>query len=92
LNEAPRERLATGSILRTQRSRTTRWSSFHMEFRPRCAENIPGPVEHALVNTPVADAERPLEILRTIHSFDPCIACAVCPDRKTARKYQVKVM
>ena len=26
---------------------------------------------------PVADPERPLEVLRTIHSFDPCIACAV---------------
>jgi Ni,Fe-hydrogenase I large subunit len=29
------------------------------------------------LGTSVADVERPLEILRTIHSFDPCIACAV---------------
>ncbi len=29
------------------------------------------------VRTPVADPEQPLEIIRTIHSFDPCIACAV---------------
>jgi hydrogenase large subunit len=29
-----------------------------------------------LIGTPVADAEKPLEILRTVHSFDPCMACA----------------
>jgi hydrogenase large subunit len=29
------------------------------------------------VGNPIADPERPLEVLRTIHSFDPCIACAV---------------
>ena len=33
--------------------------------------------ETALVGTPVADPKRPVEILRTIHSFDPCIACSV---------------
>ena len=33
--------------------------------------------ESALIGTPVADTEQPLEVLRTIHSFDPCIACAV---------------
>ncbi len=33
--------------------------------------------EEALIGTPVADPEKPLEILRTIHSFDPCLACAV---------------
>jgi [NiFe] hydrogenase large subunit/hydrogenase large subunit len=36
-----------------------------------------GPYESALIGTPVADPEKPLEILRTIHSFDPCLACAV---------------
>lgn len=35
-----------------------------------------GPYEAALIGTPVADPEQPLEILRIIHSFDPCIACA----------------
>ena len=44
---------------------------------PRCANNIMGPVEEALVGTPIADPKRPVEVLRTIHSFDPCIACAV---------------
>lgn len=33
--------------------------------------------EEALIGTPIANPEQPLEILRTIHSFDPCIACAV---------------
>ena len=33
--------------------------------------------ESSLLDTPIADAEQPLEILRTIHSFDPCLACAV---------------
>ncbi|NOY36417.1 MAG: nickel-dependent hydrogenase large subunit [Chlorobi bacterium] len=33
--------------------------------------------ESSLIGTPIADPEKPLEILRTIHSFDPCIACAV---------------
>ena len=35
-----------------------------------------GPYETALIGTPMADPEQPLEILRIIHSFDPCIACA----------------
>ena len=30
----------------------------------------------SLIGTPVADPEKPLEIIRTIHSFDPCLACA----------------
>ncbi len=36
-----------------------------------------GPYEASLMGNPVADPERPLEVLRTVHSFDPCIACAV---------------
>ena len=36
----------------------------------------PGPYEAALVGTPVADPTQPLEVLRTLHSFDPCMACA----------------
>jgi len=44
---------------------------------PRDASGKRGPYEEALLNTPVADAAKPLEILRTIHSFDPCIACGV---------------
>ncbi len=44
---------------------------------PRDEKGVPGPYEASLVGNPVADAEKPLELLRTIHSFDPCIACAV---------------
>ena len=44
---------------------------------PRDAQGQRGPYEASLLNHPVADPNRPLEILRTIHSFDPCIACAV---------------
>ena len=44
---------------------------------PRDAKGQRGPYETSLLKTPVADPERPLEILRTIHSFDPCLACAV---------------
>lgn len=44
---------------------------------PRDAKGQRGPLEQALVGTPIADPQRPVEILRTVHSFDPCIACAV---------------
>lgn len=44
---------------------------------PRDAHGIRGPYEASLIGTPVADANRPIEILRTVHSFDPCMACAV---------------
>ena len=44
---------------------------------PRDASGHPGPYEAALVGTPVAKPEQPLEILRTLHSFDPCMACGV---------------
>jgi len=44
---------------------------------PRDAKGQPGPYEAALVGTPVARPEQPLEILRTVHSFDPCMACGV---------------
>jgi Ni,Fe-hydrogenase I large subunit len=44
---------------------------------PRDAEGRRGAWEEALVGTPLEDPERPVEILRTVHSFDPCLACAV---------------
>ncbi|RJQ45250.1 MAG: nickel-dependent hydrogenase large subunit [Gaiellales bacterium] len=40
-------------------------------FSPRDEQGARGPVEEALVGTPVADPEKPLEILRVIHTFDP---------------------
>ena len=44
---------------------------------PRDANNVLGSCEEALMGTPIADPKRPVEILRTVHAFDPCIACAV---------------
>ena len=44
---------------------------------PRDAKGQPGPYEASLLGNPVADAEHPLEVVRTVHSFDPCLACAV---------------
>ncbi|RMG65901.1 MAG: nickel-dependent hydrogenase large subunit [Calditrichaeota bacterium] len=43
---------------------------------PRDADGQPGPYEASLQGTPVHDPAKPLEILRTVHSFDPCMACA----------------
>lgn len=44
---------------------------------PRDAKGQRGAYEAALIGTPVADPARPVEILRVVHSFDPCMACAV---------------
>jgi Ni,Fe-hydrogenase I large subunit len=44
---------------------------------PRDKSGNRGAWEQALLGTPVFDANRPIEILRTIHSYDPCMACAV---------------
>jgi hydrogenase large subunit len=43
---------------------------------PRDSTGRRGAYEAALIGTPMADPEQPLELLRTIHSFDPCLACA----------------
>ena len=44
---------------------------------PRDSQGQLGPYEASLVGNPIADSERPLEVVRTIHSFDPCLACAI---------------
>jgi hydrogenase large subunit len=45
---------------------------------PRDPQGVPGAYEAALQdNHQLYDPEQPIEILRTIHSFDPCLACAV---------------
>lgn len=60
---------------------------------PRDAGGQLGPVEEALIGTPVADPKQPLEILRTVHSFDPCIACGVhVIDPDTNEVYKFKVL
>jgi hydrogenase large subunit len=45
------------------------------------------------VGTPIADPEKPLEILRTVHSFDPCMACAAhIVDARGRKIAEVKVL
>jgi hydrogenase large subunit len=44
---------------------------------PRDNAGTPGPLEKSLEGTPVADAARPTEVLRVVHSYDPCLSCAV---------------
>ncbi|OIP14587.1 MAG: hydrogenase 2 large subunit [Comamonadaceae bacterium CG_4_9_14_3_um_filter_60_33] len=60
---------------------------------PRNDKDEPGPYEASLVDTPIADPEKPLEVLRTIHSFDPCIACAIhLTDPKSGAAFSVKAV
>ena len=59
---------------------------------PRDAKGQRGPYEASLIGTPVADPAKPVEILRTVHSFDPCMACAVHvvdPEGKEVIRVQV---
>ncbi|MEK7741667.1 MAG: nickel-dependent hydrogenase large subunit, partial [Nitrospirota bacterium] len=44
---------------------------------PRDDKGVRGPIEEALVGTSVVNSEKPLEVLRVVHSFDPCLACTV---------------
>jgi Ni,Fe-hydrogenase I large subunit len=78
LHEAPRGALShwvniqKGTIANYQCVVPSTWNA-----GPRDAKGRRGPYEEALLDTPVADPERPIEILRTVHSFDPCMACGV---------------
>jgi [NiFe] hydrogenase large subunit len=59
---------------------------------PRCSADKLSPVEEALIGTPIADPKRPVEILRTVHSYDPCIACGVHvidPESNEVHKFKV---
>lgn len=77
-HEAPRGMLShwvvieNGIIKNYQAVVPTTWNA-----APRNEKGEPGPYEASLAGTPLADPERPLEVLRTVHSFDPCMACAV---------------
>ncbi|WP_323000743.1 nickel-dependent hydrogenase large subunit [Denitromonas sp.] len=75
--EAPRGalghwiRIRDGKIDNYQAVVPTTWNG-----SPRDGKGQIGAFEAALMNTPVAVADQPLEILRTLHSFDPCLACS----------------
>jgi hydrogenase large subunit len=80
-------RIRDGKIENYQAVVATIWNG-----SPRDALGQRGPWETALIGTPVADPEKPVEVLRTIHSFDPCMACAVHivdPDRRQVTRVQV---
>ena len=77
-HEAPRGTLShwvvvkDGKIANYQAVVPSTWNA-----GPRDGKNRPGPYEASLMGNPVANPELPLEVLRTVHSFDPCIACAI---------------
>lgn len=55
---------------------------------PRDEAGLRGPLEQALIGTPVARADQPVEVLRVVHSFDPCLDCAthvMCAGAATQR-------
>jgi len=92
LTEAPRGALAhwikikDGKIDNYQLVVPSTWNA-----SPRDPKGQRSAYEEALIGTHLANPEQPLEILRTIHSFDPCIACAVHlydPDGKHINRIQ----
>ncbi|UFS71885.1 nickel-dependent hydrogenase large subunit [Geomonas sp. RF6] len=79
LTEAPRGGLghwlnisSTGKIANYQIITPTCWNA-----SPKDTNGVRGPLEQALIGTPVTNATQPVEVLRVIHSFDPCLSCAV---------------
>jgi hydrogenase large subunit len=78
LTEAPRGALghwvqySGGKISRYQIITPTCWNA-----SPADTVGKRGPMEQALLGTPVKDPAQPIEVLRVIHSFDPCLDCAV---------------
>ncbi len=94
MSEAPRGALAHWIVIRDgkidnyQLVVPSTWNA-----SPRDAQGQRSAYEASLIGTPIADPERPMEVLRTIHSFDPCIACAVhLYDEKGQALHQVRVL
>jgi len=94
IGEAPRGALGhwihikSGKLENYQAVVPTTWNA-----SPRDPQGNIGAYEAALLGTPVASAEQPLEILRTIHSFDPCLACAshiISPDGRELAVVKVR--
>jgi hydrogenase large subunit len=71
----------------------TTWNAGPRTFDPITNKEISGPYEAALLGHKLAKPDQPLEILRTIHSFDPCMGCAVhLMDADGEELIQVKVL
>lgn len=88
--EAPRgalyhsEKIVDGKIKGYQIIIPTTWNA-----APRDEKGTPGPLEQALVGVPVGDIEKPINALRTVHSFDTCTACAVhIVEPKTGKRFE----
>jgi len=64
--------IAGGKVSRYQAVVPTTWNG-----SPRDAQGVPGPMEQALEGLPIRDPANPFEVVRTVRSFDPCLACAV---------------
>jgi hydrogenase large subunit len=93
-HEAPRGTLShwvvinNGKIKNYQAVVPSTWNA-----GPRNSDDAKLPYEASLVGNPVADPDRPLEVIRTIHSFDPCLACAIhMVDAKGREIVKVKVL
>lgn len=93
-HEAPRGTLShwvvvdNGKIKNYQGVVPSTWNA-----SPRDIQGVSGPYEASLLRSPIADPEKPLEVLRTIHSFDPCMACACHTFDPTGKQIaQVKVL
>lgn len=93
LTEAPRGALGhwinieDSLISRYQVVTPTNWNA-----SPRDDADVPGPIETALVGVPVADVDQPVEVLRVVHTFDPCLACAVHMVRPGDRSGRTSVL
>ncbi|MGD8960405.1 MAG: nickel-dependent hydrogenase large subunit, partial [Desulfobacteraceae bacterium] len=94
LNDVPRGalghwiRIEDGKIGNYQYVVPSTWN-----LGPRDGAGNLSPVEEALIGTPVADPQKPLEVLRTVHSFDPCLACAIhVIDPHSNEVYKIRVV
>jgi Ni,Fe-hydrogenase I large subunit len=65
-------RIAEGVIEHYQIITPTAWNA-----SPRDVQGVRGPIEEALIGTPVRDAENPVELGQVVRSFDPCLVCTV---------------
>jgi hydrogenase large subunit len=65
-------KISAGKISSYQVVTPTCWNA-----SPQDTKKVKGPMEQALIGTPISNAAKPIEALRVIHSFDPCLSCAV---------------
>ncbi|MEN8216120.1 MAG: nickel-dependent hydrogenase large subunit [Pseudomonadota bacterium] len=93
-HEAPRGTLSHWTVIKEGKIKNyqcvvpTTWNA-----GPRDDNDKIGPYEASLLDNPIADPQLPLEVLRTVHSFDPCLACAVhLTDTQQREIVKVKVV